>query len=826
MNYIQRLPPSQKKVLLVSAFPDANISAKTGKVFDNPSSKQLTQELVGAGISSFDILPTYIFTLPPPKGAVVSSIIKVNHKNIEFEGFTNYSKLSILDLWYKQFLQFVEYVKAVNPDLIIALDQTALLMLSQDEVKKKYKASSIGLLQKYRGSLLQLNPIFSYDKAHILFPMYHKAQCYASQDIWMPYSYDLRKAALFYRYLRDGKFQELFPKYDFLISTNYGELLQALLNIVARLELETKKVYLSVDIETLGFPAYIDCIGIAESHEKAICIPFTDVKGKALFSLEQELEIIKIFQLILKHRNAELIGQNFNYDSYFLRTRYCIHCIALNDTETSFHTLFPTEKKSLAFMSSLFLPYYTFWKDDAKEGEDSIPVENEVRWRYNCLDTTATFAVWSSLEKLWEKERFSPNGNKRLEAKDFQLRQLPPPLTDMQARGVKIDLKKREMFRHSLEQAANSVEAAIFAALGYRINLSSSSQVGQMLYYDLGLTPPKTTKESVSGLPTSEEAILLLQEEYPILSQFLAMITEYRSLKVFLNTFINAKLGRDSKIYTTYKINGTTTFRFASTKNPDKQGANLQNIPKGGKTLTGFPLPNIRDLMIVDNPEYEVFIDIDLDSADLRCVAALSECKLLTKWLSEGKKPYVEVAKIYYKDDTITKNHPSYKLFKALCHALHYKGSPFNIAKKLGLPTEQVVALAAWYFKLMPEIPQWHKEIDLGIKRGFIMNPFGYKLTFTDKGRPTIAQQACAWIPQSTVGIVINKGIVNAAKLDSRIVRPVMQVHDSCVLIGDKRVENLKGIIEDCFKIEVPFKTPIIIPAEAIIGGTSWGSCS
>ena len=64
-----------------------------------------------------------------------------------------------------------------------------------------------------------------------------------------------------------------------------------------------------------------------------------------------------------------------------------------------------------------------------------------------------------------------------------------------------------------------------------------------------------------------------------------------------------------------------------------------------------------------------------------------------------------------------------------------------------------------------------------------------------------------------------------AKEIPREIAYPVLQVHDSCVLIGKKDCPDLKKRIEKAFAVEVPFKNPIIIPAEAIMGGRSWGSC-
>src|SRR5574340_1155333 len=107
-------------------------------------------------------------------------------------------------------------------------------------------------------------------------------------------------------------------------------------------------------------------------------------------------------------------------------------------------------------------------------------------------------------------------------------------------------------------------------------------------------------------------------------------------------------------------------------------------------------LPNIRRLYIPD-PGMTYF-DMDLDSADLRIVVWESDCKQMKQWFSENRKPYVELMREYYKDPTITKNHPSYKMFKSLCHGSNYLGKAKNIAPRIGLLVHETEKLQKWYF--------------------------------------------------------------------------------------------------------------------------------
>lgn len=64
----------------------------------------------------------------------------------------------------------------------------------------------------------------------------------------------------------------------------------------------------------------------------------------------------------------------------------------------------------------------------------------------------------------------------------------------------------------------------------------------------------------------------------------------------------------------------------------------------------------------------------DLDSADLRIVVFESDCREMNAMFAEKKKPYVEIAKEYCRDPTISKNHPKYGAFKSLCHGTNYLG--------------------------------------------------------------------------------------------------------------------------------------------------------
>jgi DNA polymerase I-like protein with 3'-5' exonuclease and polymerase domains len=304
-------------------------------------------------------------------------------------------------------------------------------------------------------------------------------------------------------------------------------------------------------------------------------------------------------------------------------------------------------------------------------------------------------------------------------------------------------------------------------------------------------------------------------------------ISELRSLGVFNSTFVQAPLDTDGRIRTSFNICGTETYRFASSKNAFGTGLNCQNIPKGGETEDGgLELPNVRNLFIPD--QGHTMFDIDLDSADLRIVTWESNCAWMKDHFANGRKPYIEVMKEYYHNQSMSKkSHPrEYAMFKSLCHGTNYLGTADGIAPRIGLLVAETERIQKWYFGLCPEIRKWQEDIKQQVaKRRWIQNVFGYKIHFFDKIEGTIFNQAVAWIPQSSVACLINRGYVNITD-NLPEVEVLLQVHDS--LVGQFESHHgdwaLRRIVEEC-EVPLPYDDPLVIPVGIVSSKKSWGEC-
>ena len=490
---------------------------------------------------------------------------------------------------YHKYIQLLRHIlQNLQPSLIIAADKWALFFLAGLEIE--YKAivkSDTGVTGTWRGSHRQLASYYTTtdDKSdvswpHVVMPIISIADLFATNANWHTHKLDMARFGQMYANYRRGELQKSITREEnFLIPPEqatpefYEALMGAMAQIAANLTTSPTKVLLSVDIEHLKKPVFIDCIGIATSAKDAITVPIYTRNGQSYWSPQQEEDLYFALKYVLEHKNAAIIGQNFNYDSFWLRENLCLNVVCAYDTMTLHHSMFPALEKNLGYLSSMYCEHHLYWKNEIDETKYSSPAE---RWAYNCKDTTRTFEICQNL--LARIEEFRGRNDKLLSAIEFQMQELHPTVRLVGNRGFDVDTSLRGQIHQQLYEAIGKLEAQWKIIADADISSSSPLQLSHFLYKDLGLEVPKVTKASANGLPTSEEAMVALMEQYPLLTPVLQVLLDVRSLRVFQKTFIEAKTSVDGKMRTVYNIDGTDTFRFSSRKLPDDTGLNLNAI--------------------------------------------------------------------------------------------------------------------------------------------------------------------------------------------------------------------------------------------------------
>lgn len=658
-------------------------------------------------------------------------------------------------------------------------------------------------ITSWRASLLECDLDLALDYKPKVIPTYHPGMVLRKWEWRQIAVADMRRVAR-HAQSRD----KILSRYAFIIRPSFTTALGTLQKLLELVKLKPTK--LSIDIETRA--GHIACIGIAWSKTQAICIPLMCVeRPEGYWSLNEETALVRLLAEILTHENCQGVGQNFLYDAQYISRHLLFTPRIKRDTMIAQHVCFSNLPKSLDFISSMYCEDYTYWKEDGKEWNPKIP-EDQL-WRYNCEDCVRTFEVEETEARLIQQMR--------LEAvDDFQQRMFWPVLKTME-RGVRVDMPKRAGYAMKLQDEIAKREQDLINILGRPVNIKSPKQLQDLFYREFGFKPIIDRK---TGSPsTNEEALRKLSAKEPLLRPIVRKILELRSLGVFLSTFVSAPLDIDGRLRCSFNIAGTETYRFSSSKNAFGTGLNLQNIPKGGED-DDLELPNVRELFIPD-PGME-FFDIDLNSADLRIVVWESDEPEMKAMLHAGLDPYTEIAKEFYSDPTITKKDPRRQTFKGFAHGTNYLGTAKGLAERMGLGVHEAEKTQAWYFGKFPRIKKWQEDLkEQVLKRRMVQNIFGYRTYFMGRIEGTVFNQAAAWIPQSTVGCLINRAYMNLYEQEPEV-EVLLQVHDS--LAGQypsARSEHFQARILECAKIVLPYADPLVIPVGIKTSKASWGGC-
>lgn len=815
---------NSRPVLVISDTPlEAEMKSKQG--FSAPSHKELLSSLVSAGIKGSDIQTTYLFNFRIPKGDIEDVFHKDGLPVADYISWSQSKRDSLLHVAYYTLANLRYTIKLIEPSLIICTGRWGLYFLSGETTFLETKKSPFGTLLKWRASNLQLGSFWKYDKPHTLVPIIPPSAKFRLPEYDKIRQQDFKRLGLVYKKVLQKQLSDLFvDESKFLIKPTFDQVKYWFFEHLDILNEAKNPVRYAVDIETRAGAE--DCIGIAWSDTEAICLPFSTYNSPYYWTEEQEIYLTQLLRLFLNHPKLFLIGQNFSYDYQYIWRDLLVKKLPDCDTMILHHVMYAGLDKNLAFQASIYSLKYKFWKDTGKPPAvlstgDFIIREDIDRWKYNCRDCCYTFEIASAAEDVLVH---SPLNIQR--AYKNQLRRVLPAVISMMDRGVKINTSEKTKLRKEFHEFRETATKDLNYIIGEEFNYASSDQKKRLLY-DIFQLPvqfnPKTKQPA-----TDAEALTTLGGIELLCRPIINRISELTQINTLVTTFLEARQDIDNRMRSSYGF--ADTFRFTSSKNAFGTGANLQNIPKANKTLTGKTLPDIRDLFIPDSGM--TMFDIDLDSADLRIVTWLAGADNLKAMFAEGKKPYVEAMKEYFRDPNKSKHDKEYPQFKSTIHAGNYLGSAAGIASRVGLLVHEVDRLLKWWFGMNPEIKRWHEELRRQVHgRGWIENAFGYRKTFWNKNEPTIMQIAAAWNPQSTVAIYINELMCRiheaAPQSTESNIQLLLQVHDS--LVGQFPTELTEQCEARILKLaEIPLKYPsgeLIIPAGIKTSAISWGQC-
>ena len=384
-------------------------------------------------------------------------------------------------------------------------------------------------------------------------------------------------------------------------------------------------------------------------------------------------------------------------------------------------------------------------------------------------------------------------------------------LADMEITGIKVDRGYLKDVEVDLDKQIKVLEKEIYDLAGKEFNILSPSQLGPILFVDLGIKYPKRIKEGQRFL-TNKEILDKIRDKHPIVEKIL----EYRTLTKLYSNYavgLEAEIREDQRIHTIFTQTLTRTGRLSSIE------PNLQNIPARSEYSR-----LIRKAFIPD--EDSVLLSSDYSQVELRIFAHMSNEENLIKAFIEEKDIHAKTASdiFHVPMEEVTKD--MRRNAKAVNFGILYGISGFGLSEDLGIDIKTAKNFIDDYLETYPGILKYMEEAKaMAYKYGYVKTLMNRKRVIEELNnrnymiRSSGERMALNTPIQGTAADILKKAMVeiydefNKRNLKSKM---LIQVHDELVFnVLNDELEVVKKIVKDkmenTIKLSVPLKVDIEI---------------
>ena len=375
-------------------------------------------------------------------------------------------------------------------------------------------------------------------------------------------------------------------------------------------------------------------------------------------------------------------------------------------------------------------------------------------------------------------------------------------LTRMELNGIICDKSILDKMSTELSSKIELLTQDIYNLAGEEFNISSSKQLGTILFEKLGLKHAKKTK---TGYSTDNKVLEKIINDHPIVP----LIQEYRNLTKLQGTYVEGLknyIMEDGKIHTIYKQTLTRTGRLSSTE------PNLQNLP--AKDELGRL---IRKAFL---PENDMFLSADYSQIELRILAHISDSEELINAFINGEDIHTFVASDIFgvpkEDVTKIMRHTA----KAVIFGIVYGISGFGLGENIGLSIVDAKKFIDKYYELYPGVKNYMENIVKEAKEdGSVRTLFKRKRVIEELNNPNYmvrmsGERIALNTPiQGTSADIIKMAMV---RIDNELIKRnlkskmLLQIHDELVFdVVKSEQKELEELVTDIMKNVVKLKVPL-----------------
>ena len=364
-------------------------------------------------------------------------------------------------------------------------------------------------------------------------------------------------------------------------------------------------------------------------------------------------------------------------------------------------------------------------------------------------------------------------------------------LADMEITGFNVSSEILEEQGKKIKKRIDELSKEIQQIAGIEFNISSPSQLGNVLFEKLGLPHGKKTK---TGYSTSQDVLEKLKGKHEIIEK----IIEYRGLTKLYSAYIEgltSSIYEDGKIHTIYTQTITRTGRLSSIE------PNLQNIPirnEEGRLIRKAFLPS-KDSVILSS---------DYSQIELRVLSHMAHIQSLIDAFNEGIDIHTKTASDIFGVDINEVTKDERRMAKGVNFGIIYGISSYGLSENLNITVSDAKKFIDDYHKTYPGVKEYMDSVISEARQNeYVKTLFGRIRTIGEINNKnylirSAAERICLNTPiQGTAADIMKKAMIdvynefNNKNLKSKI---LVQVHDELVIDCKKdELDIVKSILKD-----------------------------
>lgn len=419
---------------------------------------------------------------------------------------------------------------------------------------------------------------------------------------------------------------------------------------------------------------------------------------------------------------------------------------------------------------------------------------------YNAKDAAATRVIFDAVNSDLQKLDLTAPYDHTLS--------LFGPLSYMMVRGVRVDKDALNELKKKVEVTLVEYQEKLNKLCGRELKFGSSQDCQRYFYGEKGIAPyTKRGAKGSTSVTCDDKALQRLAKgtaSRPGLPEA-RIIQRMRQLQKLKGTYLDIVFDADGRLRCSYNPRGTRFGRLSSSKTIFQTGMNMQNLPPTfqkflvadpGRVLMKFDKRQAEWVVVAYASGDEAMIHAVETGLDVHAYTAhrmfdvpMDIVKKEHKVVEHETDP-VEIERLRsqldylkpYLDRWLPRTTSLRQCGKKSNHALNYDETARMFSFINEITEKEANTIIDFYHRAYPGIRTWHDYIrrKLSTDRS-LENAFGRAYHFLERWGSDLFKSAYSYIPQSTVGELVNRGMVeiyNDNSIWTNQLEILQQVHD------------------------------------------------